>query len=347
MRKPGKGRVMAEDNKTLVALVVTYNRLGHLQQTLARLLNTPPQYLSMVVVMDNATTDGTADWLATQDDPRLLVIRSERNLGGAGGFENGLRLITKRYDPDWIVVMDDDGRPEAGAIEAFQHQDLQGWDAVAAAVYYPDGRICDMNRPSRNPFWHRKVFLRTVLQGGGRDGFHITPEDYQGDPQQIDITSFVGLFVSRGAIARIGYPDGALFVYGEDGLYTLGLSRAGGRIGFFPAIRFEHDCSTFDGDDRRFRPLWKVYYYHRNLLFLYHMAAGGMFWLLLLLIVPKWLLKLRHHSGQRRAFLRLLCRAVADGLLRRTDIDHDTVKALAEPHGAESSSGYNGKGPPG
>lgn len=321
---------MAENNKTLVAVVVTYNRLDQLKQTLARLLETSLQDLTAVVVMDNASTDGTDDWLSSQTDPRLLVVRSDSNLGGAGGFEKGMRLITDRYDPDWVVVMDDDGRPATGALAAFHDQDLEGWDAVAAAVYYPDGRICDMNRPSRNPFWRRKVFMRTMLSGGGRDGFHITPADYEGDACQIDISSFVGLFVSRAAIARIGYPDGRLFVYGEDGLYTLSLSKVGGRIGFFPAVRFEHDCSTFDGDDRRFRPLWKVYYYHRNLLFLYRLAAGWMFWPLLLVILPKWLLKLRHHSGERGPYLRLLRRAVTDGLLRRTSLGHDAVKALAK-----------------
>ena len=103
----------------LVAVVVTYNRLDKLKQTLARLLEAPAGVLSAVVVVDNASTDGTADWLAAQGDPRLTVQRSEHNLGGAGGFETGLRLATERFDPDWMVVMDDDAHPAPGALEAF------------------------------------------------------------------------------------------------------------------------------------------------------------------------------------------------------------------------------------
>ncbi|WP_212525621.1 glycosyltransferase [Actibacterium sp. MT2.3-13A] len=322
------GREQGGGAGRLVAVVVTYNRLAMLQKTLARLLETPREALEAVLIVDNACTDGTTEWLARQDDPRLRVLRSETNLGGAGGFEAGMRLVVGEMDPDWIVVMDDDGRPEPGALAAFHAQDLAGWDAVAAAVYYPDGRICDMNRPSRNPFWHARVFLRTLGQAGGRDGFHITPAAYEGAARQVDISSFVGLFVSRGAVARVGYPDGRLFVYGEDGLYTLALSQAGGRIGFLPQVRFEHDCSTFEGD-RRFRPLWKIYYYHRNLLFLYRMAAGWMFWPLLLVVLPKWLLKARHHRGELRPFLRLLGLAVWHGLRRRTDMPHERVLAAA------------------
>lgn len=314
----------------LVAVVVTYNRLDKLKATLARLLETPAALLAAVVVVDNASTDGTAAWLATLEDPRLVRVTSATNVGGAGGFEAGMKLATDRFDPDWLLVMDDDARPRPGALAAFHALDLTGLDAVAAAVYYPDGAICEMNRPSRNPFWHGAEFRRTLLTLGGRGGFHVRPEDYAGPGRSIDVASFVGLFVSRDAIARVGYPDGRLFVYGEDGLYTLGLARAGGRLWFAPQVAFEHDCSTFAGQRGRFRPLWKVYYYHRNLLLLYRLAAGWMFWPALLAVLPKWLLKVRDHSGERRIFLRLLAHAVADGLTGRTGRDHARILALAE-----------------
>jgi len=321
-------QLMAQDQQAaagrLVAVVVTYNRLDHLRLTLSRLLESPPGLLEAVVVVDNASTDGTGAWLDAQDDPRLAVLRQAMNLGGAGGFEAGMRHATERFDPDWIVVMDDDARPEPGALAAFHASDPVQWDAVAGAVYYPDGRICDMNRPSVNPFWNLPVFLRSLL-GGGREGFHMRPPDYEKPPRQVHISSFVGLFLSRAAICRAGYPDPRLFVYGDDGIYTLGLSAGGGRIGFVPGIRFEHDCSTFDGQRGRFRPIWKTYYYHRNLLLLYRLAAGRLFWPALLVVLPKWLMKVRHHSGERGVFLRLLWLAVRHGLARRTTIAHDEV----------------------
>ena len=334
----------------LVAVVVTYNRLDKLRATLAQLLAAPAADLAAVVVVDNASTDGTGAWLDSLDDPRLLVQRSARNLGGAGGFETGMRLACSRFDPDWIAVMDDDARPAPGALAAFHRLDKAGCEAVAAAVYTPGGEICEMNRPSRNPFWHAREFTRTLMRIGGRGGFHVRPEDYTGPGRQIDVASFVGLFVSRAAIGRVGFPDGRLFVYGEDGIYTLDLTRRGGRIWFAPGIVFEHDCDTFEGQRGRFRPLGKVYYYHRNLLLLYRMAAGWMFWPALLAVLPKWLSKIRHHPGERGRFLRLLGWAVRDGLARRTGGDHARVLALAgaEPPVSEpvSDSGFRGDSGP-
>ncbi|MEL6450268.1 MAG: glycosyltransferase [Pseudomonadota bacterium] len=313
----------------LVAVVVTHNRLAQLQQTVPALLSHPASQLEAVIVVDNASSDGTQDWLEGQDDPRLHVMRSEVNGGGAQGFALGMERAVTRFAPDWLVLMDDDARPEPGALADFHAMDLSHWDAVAAAVYFPNGEICEMNRPSRNPFWHAPEFFRTLF-GGGRSGFHLRPQDYEASaPRAIEVTSFVGFFISADAVARAGYPDPGLFLYGDDGLYTLEMTRAGGRIGFAPTVRFVHDLSTFTGQRGRFRPLWKLYYYHRNLLMLYRLAAGWLFWPSLLIVLPKWALKARDHRGESGVFWALMLRAVRDGLLRRTDVPHDSVLGWA------------------
>ncbi len=325
-------------SKRLVAVVVTYNRLDKLKTTLARLLESPAEELAMVVVANNASTDGTTDWLAGLDDPRLDILNSTKNTGGAGGFEMGMRRAMEQHSPDWLVVMDDDGRPEPGALAAFQALPEGKWDGVAAAVYFPSGEICEMNRPSRNPFWHGREFLRTLF-GGGRSGFHVQPSDYQGAGMQIDVTSFVGFFISAASVRKIGYPDPSLFIYGDDGIYTLGLTKSGGKIGFEPGVRFEHDLTSFQAQTGvekttvqrgRLAPLWKVYYYHRNLLLLYRMAAGIFFWPALLVVLPKWLLKARHYGDERQIFLRLLCLALRDGLRVQSQRSHADVLKRAD-----------------
>lgn len=319
----------------LVALVVTHNRLDQLRRTVERLL---AEQVDHVVVVDNASNDGTGVWLAQDPDPRLNVIRAPRNLGGAGGFELGLSEIAARFDPEWCVVMDDDARPDPDVLARFRDEveDYAGgsWDAVAAGVFYPDGKICEMNRPSRNPFWRLRAFLRTAL-GGGRNGFHLSDTEFGAATlQQVDASSFVGLFLSRRAMARAGLPDGRLFLYGDDVIYTLGLTRAGGRIGFAPWLRFEHDCSTFERDEssgmRLYRPLWKVYYNYRNGLMGYRLAAGRLlFWPVLAVVLPKWFSKSRAYGFDAPTYRKLLRLAVSDALKGRCDRPHDEIVAIA------------------
>ena len=313
---------------TIAALVVTYNRLEKLRVTVTRLL---AERLDHILVFDNHSDDGTAEWLTTVTDPRLSVIRSAENLGGAGGFARGLRHLSEAIDPDWIVVMDDDGRPCPGAIEVFRDLPTADWDAVGAAVLTPSGEVCEMNRPYRNPFWHLAEFSRTLL-GGGRRGFHLPDAAYdpQAAPVEIDMASFVGLFLSRRAIARAGYPDERLFIYGDDQIYTLTLRQRGGRIGFLPRVRFEHDTVSIATDGRLvLRPIWKVYYNYRNALFAYRVAAGPWFGPLLPLLVGKWYRHAGRYGADQGAYRRILTRALADGLRGRRDRPHGEIVALA------------------
>ena len=312
----------------LLAVVVTHNRQAQLAQTVTRLL---AERIDDLIVVDNASTDDTATWLGAVNDRRLHVLRLAENRGGAGGFAEGIKLAMAQFQADWIVVMDDDARPEPGALDRFRAMDTARIGAVAAAVYQTGGGICDMNRPSVNPFWHRQVFLRTLL-GGGRMGFHLSDSAYAGtDPVAIDAASFVGLFLSRAAIAATGLPDGRLFIYGDDVLYTLSMRRAGVDLVFAPDLRFEHDFKTFDGASRAFKPLWKTYYHHRNLMLVYRFAAGWLFWPALLLILPKWLMKARYYGADRGLYLRLLTLAIRDGLFRNLNRRHSEIVARATP----------------
>jgi len=301
---------------TLVAVVVTYNRSAQLRRTVARLVESPVDH---IIVVDNGSTDGSREWMASRAGGRIDLLCPDVNLGGAGGFELGMRHAVESHDPDWIVVMDDDARPQPGAIERFLQGDYAKWPAVAAAARYPDGEICEMNRPSLNPFRDWRLLLRT-LAGQGRMGFHLPDAAYEGRARVVHVASFVGLFLSRAAITRCGYPDGGLFLYGDDAIYTLRLANSGLDILFDPEIRFEHDCSTFEGRARVYRPLWKVYYNYRNGLILYHETAGFLFWPALLIILPKWLLNGRLYGGDRWRYFRLLWLAVWDGMRGRTGI---------------------------
>ena len=311
----------------LVAIVVTHDRVAHLRRTLRRLLSEPDCHLERVVVVNNASTDDTARWLDSLDMPRLDILHLPRNIGGAGGFALGLEHARKAHDPDWVLLMDDDARPYPGALAEFHCADRDSWDAIAAAAYTPQGGICDLNRPTHDPFAQWSTLLRTMRTG--REGFHLGAQAYAGHaPVPIDGASFVGLFLSRRALDLAGLPDPDLFIYGDDAIYTLRLSRAGGRMVFLPRLRFEHDTTPVPdrhAPEQADWPVWKAYYLHRNALILYRLAAGRLFWPICLIVLLRWALRLHRFRGRRRVFLRLALRGIWHGLRGVTATRHDTV----------------------
>lgn len=295
--------------------MVTFNRLDRLKISLPRLLAEVP---GQVLLVDNASTDGTADWLSSQSHPRLRLLRLSENTGGAGGFEAGMRAL-EAADPDWILLLDDDAWPQEGAISAFLETVSTlpaGTGAVAAAVYLPNGQIAEMNRPGYNPFWYPKKIWATLTRGN-RAGFKLPDSAYAPEAglAEIDNASFVGYLIARAGRQATGLPEGGLFIYGDDVLYSLRLRRAGQKLVFAPQVRFTHDCGSMDANFV-YRPLWKIYYHCRNGVAIARMAAGPLvFPLALCWYVLIWARRGRRcPAEERKLYRKMMWTGIRDGL---------------------------------
>ena len=318
-------------NGNLVAVIVTFNRLEKLKRTLEHTLKND---FYRIIIVNNCSTDGTGGWLDARDDANLVVIHSDTNQGGAGGFHRGFEYAAKQLpEADWLVCFDDDAHPEGNIIATFNALDIPtDVGGMAAAVYLPDGQISEMNRPSRNPFWHLKAFLAASVKG--RHGFHVNDSHYQlNTPMDIDASSFVGCFIRLSLIrsGQVGLPRSELFIYADDIIYVLQLRRAGFRHWFMPTVAFSHDCQTLVNQQSVYRPLWKAYYTFRNGLEMYRVASGLFYPLILLIKIPKFFLSVRSYPKyERKTFLTITAHAVWDGVRRDYSKTHKQVVALSE-----------------
>jgi GT2 family glycosyltransferase len=311
-------------SRRLGACVVSFNRREKLTKAVAALLD---QGVHHLVIVDNGSTDGSREWLASLDDERLEVIESAVNLGGAGGFELGMRRMVANHETDWILLQDDDAWPRPGALDAFRSLPV-GADVggVAAAVYTTADEVCEINRPGLNPFHGLRGVIRAVLKG--RPALHVGDEAYGQLSTDVDCASFVGLFVRTGLVTeRLGFPRGELFIYSDDQLYSFAIRRAGYRILFVPSIVFSHDTVS-KSDAGYFSPVWKVFFLYRNNIEFYRAMASRWFPLVMIFKLPVWVLRVRHYPD-RRAYLRMLRLGVTDGFRRRFDRPLDEVLAQA------------------
>lgn len=309
----------------LVAVVVTHNRLEKLKKCIEKTLSESVQ----IVVVDNNSTDGTKEWLDSLADTRIFVHRSPKNIGGAGGFAIGMKIALRHFNPDWLVCFDDDAYPQQGALASFLAADKRGMAVAAAAVYTKNDEICEMNRPSMNPFSDIKLLIKTmcsVLIGRSHEQFHITDSCYQAsDPMQIDVASFVGFFIRGSVVSELGFPREELFIYGDDVLYSLLLNQNGKKMYFLPTVKFVHECETYR-EERCFTLLWKGYYLYRNGIEIYRQYSGNYFALIVLVKSCGWLL-LTARLTNKKHYAKMVLSAVYDGIFRRFDKTNESILA--------------------
>ncbi|ANH36617.1 Galactofuranosyl transferase GlfT1 [Nocardioides dokdonensis FR1436] len=215
------------DPRRVVAVVVTFNRLGLLQRLVARLREVPE--VDEVLVVDNASTDGTGEWLAeaAAAEGTLLLARTlERNLGGAGGFHDGLEWACGR-DADLVWLMDDDGLPEPACLaRLLAEDDLDFWGPLVVDEADPDRLVFPIRLPGGTRVVHR---LADVERAGGPRG-------------RLDdiVIPFNGVLVTRELVARIGLPRSEFFIWGDDHEYRLRAEAAGARIATITGARVHH-----------------------------------------------------------------------------------------------------------
>lgn len=309
----------------IASIIVTYNRLEKLKTCIKTSLS---EDIDKYIVVDNGSTDGTKDFLKSINDKRLHAIFLEKNVGGAGGFHEGMKLASSWKDIDWIVCYDDDAYPAPGVIKDFKDfikiSDFENLASVASAVYLPDGRISEMNRPSYNPFWHVDKFLRTIIRG--REGFHVPYETYNSKkPIFVDASSFVGFFLKRQIIDKVGLPPKEFFLYGDDITYILRIRKAGYKHLFNPSLKFFHDCETLYNNKQIYTPMWKAYYTYRNGIQMYREAAGIVALSFILpLKILSWLKKSKYYK-KPNLYKKLVFEAVKDGILGKFDTEHQII----------------------
>jgi rhamnopyranosyl-N-acetylglucosaminyl-diphospho-decaprenol beta-1,3/1,4-galactofuranosyltransferase len=196
----------------IVAVVVTFNRLALLQRLVSRLLEVGG--LAEILVVDNASTDGTAEWLAAQAAP-VSTLSLPDNRGGAGGFDVGVRAA---YDggADLIWLMDDDGIPEPDCLKILlDHDEYDFWGPAVLAEQDPSRLCFPIRLPGRAAVVHRM----SEVELAARDGVIADV-----------VIPFNGVLVTRELVGRIGTPRAEFFIWGDDVEYLWRAEAAGARI---------------------------------------------------------------------------------------------------------------------
>ena len=219
-------------------VIVSYNGLPLLQQCLASIdAQTCPQ--TEVIVVDNASTDGTAAWLR-RERPAVRLVESPVNSGFAGGNNLGVRAARGEYvcllnndttvEPDWLLRLVERARASGAALLASKVLT----DGVPAEHYAMNGTL---NYLGYNIM---RVFA---------------------DPARIFYASAASLLFRRGTVGE-PFPE-EYFLYAEDVHLSMRMRLAGRSVEMVPASVVHHRGSA---TVRRQVPAFVTYHRERNRL---------------------------------------------------------------------------------
>lgn len=237
-------------------VVVAYNRRELLSASLAA-IKSQTAAIAAVHVVDNGSTDGTDEMVATQF-PKVQLHALRQNTGGAGGFAAGL-FLSLSQNADLVWLMDDDSVPNPTALaELLQVRDSYAGPLpalLASKVVWSDGRDHPMNTPRQKP--------------GASAGERAAARAVGCLP--IRSASFVSVLVSADAVRAVGLPEADYFVWNDDFEFTTRLLR--NRRGLFcPNSVVEHRTKTFGATDAD--PGERFYYEVRNKVWTFTRSDG-------------------------------------------------------------------------
>lgn len=236
----------------LAAVIVTYNRKDKLEKVI-RSLELQTRRPDRIYVVDNASTDGTRELLEGMAHADLIHMRLAENIGGAGGFNVGMKAAyADGFDLVWIS--DDDAYPQEDAIEKLveglaRYEEISGHRPTYAcsAVRCPDGSWCEMNTPETVWDWPRYYSAETPFM-------------------MVQCCSFVSVLVPRWAIEYHGFPIKDYFIWFDDSEYTRRLAKSYPGV-FVPDSMVIHDIGVNQGVNYGLitdKSIWKYKYGARN-----------------------------------------------------------------------------------
>ncbi len=281
---------------SVAACLVTFNRLGLLRSVLPAVLN-QSRKPDKVFVINNSSTDGTAEWLKEQEG---ITVITQDNTGSSGGQYTGIKTAFEQGF-EWIWVMDDDVVPHPDALVKLL--EIADENTVVSPLrltsknhpYLNDTIEFNMTNPFKS-FW-KQIVSTDLLQKKALKATGIT---------------FEGPLFNRKLVEKIGLPRFDFFIYGDDSEYFLRAERKG----FSIVINTEALFSRLIDPPEGFKFDWKSYYQARNQIIIDRLYGNFAVRIVRpVLYIFKWLAKCRN-LGQIKTMLS----AFRDGYFYREQI---------------------------
>lgn len=221
----------------LAIVIVSYNAREDLARTLDSIIAAPPLTPHQVVVVDNASSDGSLEMVRARF-PGVQAIAAGANLGFARANNIGIRHTSS----DLVLLLNSDTVVPPGALDRLV-------DALStrpeAAIVGPrlvdaEGRPEISFGPMLGPFAELRRQVTEALYARGFGPVTRRVDRQLATPHDVDWVSGACLLVRRADAEAVGLLDERFFLYTEDVDFCASVRARGRRVGFVPSVEIRH-----------------------------------------------------------------------------------------------------------
>ena len=181
----------------IATIIVTYNRKSEVLRCIEA-VKTQSVKCDSIIVVNNASTDGTKEALTSVED--ITVLNLEQNSGGSGGFYTGLKYAHENLKSDFYWLMDDDGYPSENCLEQLLSKSSE-YDYIMPASIDIDNHeklswaVRKRNKKKTESYQELKASWGQIM-------------DY--------VTPFNGILLSKKCVDEVGYINPQFFLWGDE-----------------------------------------------------------------------------------------------------------------------------------
>ncbi|HYB95384.1 MAG TPA: glycosyltransferase family 2 protein [Vicinamibacterales bacterium] len=253
------------DRDSLAIIIVTYNSRNEIGACLQSLIGHTDPFPTTITVVDNASTDGTADFVR-MGFPAVRVIES----GGNVGFARANNLGIRATDSDYVLLMNPDTEAPPGAIQTLVRGLAAHPEAAAAGARLLNERgfpelswgepITPWNELKRMLFsrlYHRKI--RRIVR-------HVDRLSRQA--REVPWVSGACIVIRRADLEAVGLLDERFFMYTEDVDLCITLGKRDRSVLYVAGAEVLHyrgRSAPHNPDLERLRQRSHVAYYEKHL----------------------------------------------------------------------------------
>lgn len=249
----------------LSVIIVNYNTKKLLAQTIESVLETGTGLEYEIIVVDNASSDGSCT-MVSENYKTVKLIENKNNLGYAKANNIGIKSSIGRY----VLLLNSDTVVKEGCLQACigymeEHEDI---GALGPRVSLVDGtldRACKRGFPTPEASLYYFLKLDKKYPESEKYGkYNLT---YLSEREINEVDCLVGAFmmVRREVINKIGLLDEAFFMYGEDIDWCYRIKEAGYKNIYYPRAEIIH----YKGASSKKRKYMTIYEFHRAMLLFY------------------------------------------------------------------------------